>query len=68
MKTPIERITDYINDPDTATSNPIEMLKELRARIHQDNINQKCSWCGHGEKDNNKLTVKVIHEHCYKFK
>ena len=38
MKTPIERITEYINDRDTENRNPITMLKELRARILQDKI------------------------------
>ena len=38
MKTPIERVTEYINDRDTENRNPITMLKELRARILQDKI------------------------------
>ena len=36
MKTPIERITDFINDSENKNRNVDDVLKELRARILQD--------------------------------
>ena len=37
IKTPIERIDEYLADRDTESRNPISLLKELKARIIQDN-------------------------------
>ena len=41
MKTPIERITEYINDSENSERNIRDVLQELRARILQDIYNIK---------------------------